>query len=120
MGGNGNNKRLRKRKRKRHYWEEEPRKPWAVWLAWGLPTAGLAIAAELFYLLYLAEEQGGSSVLGVLVAGACAAAAVNTALLHDLVHNEFDDMGGNPFVVSLVVSAAVAALFVPVQLIFFN
>ncbi|WP_326631949.1 hypothetical protein OIE67_44715 [Nonomuraea fuscirosea] len=92
-------------------------KPSDVWISWGLPTAGLVITCELLYLFLVAERTGGTSVLGVLATGACAAVAACFQVLHEAVRG-VDHVGGNRFVVISVVSAGVTALAVLAQLVF--
>ncbi|PRX61406.1 hypothetical protein B0I32_115260 [Nonomuraea fuscirosea] len=87
-----------------------------LWISWGLPTAGLVIVCELLYFFLVAEQSGGTSVLGVLGAGACAAALSCLRMLQETVRGA-EDEGGNRFVVISVVSAGVTALAVLVQLV---
>ncbi|MFI6635501.1 hypothetical protein ACIBI7_42000 [Nonomuraea fuscirosea] len=92
-------------------------KPSGVWISWGLPTAGLVITCELLYLFLVAERTGGTSVLGVLVTGACATVAAWLRILEEHIHGAGDE-GGNRFVVIGVVSAGVTALAVFAVLVF--
>ncbi|MEV0309285.1 hypothetical protein [Nonomuraea fuscirosea] len=86
-------------------------KPSGVWISWGLPTAGLVIVCELLHLFLVAERTGGTSVLGVLAAGACAAVVAWLRILQEHIHGAGHE-GGNRFVVIGVVSAGVTALAV--------
>ncbi|MEV0162869.1 hypothetical protein [Nonomuraea fuscirosea] len=69
------------------------------------------IVCELLYLFLVAERTGGTSVLGVLADGACAAVVAWLRILQEHIHGAGHE-GGNRFVVIGVVSAGVTALAV--------
>ncbi|GAA1610463.1 hypothetical protein GCM10009733_003340 [Nonomuraea maheshkhaliensis] len=82
----------------------------------GLPAAALVITCQLLYFYLVAEQTGGTSVLGVLGAGACGVALSYLRILRETVRGAAEE-DGNRFVVVSVVSAGVTALAVLAQLV---
>lgn len=125
MGSNTSKRRPRKRDRRRDsrapYPANAPRRPQApdnLWLTWGLPAAGVVITFELLYYTVFADALGGTSVLGVLGAAACAFAAQFASGLSGYVSKRRTEEF--PFAVVGTVMGAGAAVAVLIQVVFMS
>ncbi|MEV1245568.1 hypothetical protein ACIBO2_52190 [Nonomuraea sp. NPDC050022] len=87
-------------------------------MTWGLPAAGVVITFELLYYTVFADKLGGTSVLGVLGAAACAFAAQFASGLSGYVRNRRTEEF--PFAVVGTVMGAGAAVAVLIQVVFMS
>jgi hypothetical protein len=87
-------------------------------LTWGLPAAGVLSGFEFMYYAVFADKLGGTSVLGVLGAAACAFAALFARGLHEYVsYRRTEEF---PFRVVGTVTGVGAAVAVLIQVVFMS